>query len=162
MPRLFRQPESIPGLTRPDIVFNDRLEIPLGAGRGDLVLEHCGAGPYQWRYLRVAAGTQDSVYRRPCGSPGPHFIPAMRFIFIGPPPRLDKVKAYGAETLVGGRGSVVHGHDNVDRAIEQSRHFLKTMIDQVSTVFCQQGSIVGGFYCCTSKPGTTVRQLAYF
>ena len=44
MPRLFREPEGIPGLTHPDIVFNDRLEIPLGGDRGDLVLQYCGRG----------------------------------------------------------------------------------------------------------------------
>ncbi|MCO4757502.1 MAG: MBL fold metallo-hydrolase, partial [Oceanospirillaceae bacterium] len=44
MPRLFREPDGIKGLTHPDIVFNDRLEIPLGGDRGNLVLEYCGRG----------------------------------------------------------------------------------------------------------------------
>ena len=44
MPRLFREPEGIPGLTHPDIVFNDRLEIELGGDRGSLILEYCGRG----------------------------------------------------------------------------------------------------------------------
>ena len=46
MPRLFREPDGIPGLTHPDLVFNDRMVIPLGGDRGDLVLEYCGRGPY--------------------------------------------------------------------------------------------------------------------
>ena len=44
MPRLFKEPEEIPGLTRPDVTFSDRLTIPLGGDRGDLVLQHCGRG----------------------------------------------------------------------------------------------------------------------
>src|SRR5436190_4688496 len=34
MPRLFREPASIPGLTWPTLTFNDRLRIPLGGDRG--------------------------------------------------------------------------------------------------------------------------------
>src|SRR3954467_12446034 len=42
MPRLFREPEGIPGLTWPQITFSDRLSIDLGGDRGDLVLQYCG------------------------------------------------------------------------------------------------------------------------
>src|SRR4051794_3135341 len=42
MPRLFKEPEGIPGLTWPDVVFSDRLSIDLGGNRGELVLEYCG------------------------------------------------------------------------------------------------------------------------
>jgi len=44
MPRLFVEPESIPGLTWPTVTFTDRLTIDLGGTRGDLVLQHCGRG----------------------------------------------------------------------------------------------------------------------
>src|SRR5947208_13442101 len=44
MPRLFEQPESIPGLTWPTITFSDTLTIPLGGDRGELRLVHCGRG----------------------------------------------------------------------------------------------------------------------
>ena len=33
MPRLFKDPDEIPGLTHPDLTFSDRLTIPLGGGR---------------------------------------------------------------------------------------------------------------------------------
>src|SRR6187431_2326997 len=39
MPRLFEEPESIPGLTWPTLTFRDRMTIDLGGDRGELVLE---------------------------------------------------------------------------------------------------------------------------
>lgn len=44
MPRLFQEPDSIPGLTWPTVTFSDRFTIDLGGGRGDLVLQYCGRG----------------------------------------------------------------------------------------------------------------------
>ena len=44
MPRLFKEPDSIPGLTWPTLTFSDRLTIDLGGDRGDLVLQYCGRG----------------------------------------------------------------------------------------------------------------------
>src|SRR5215469_16781272 len=44
MPRLFTEPASIPGLTRPTATFTDAFTIDLGGGRGDLVLRYCGRG----------------------------------------------------------------------------------------------------------------------
>ena len=44
MPRLFEQPDSMPGLTWPTLTFSDRLTIDLGGDRGDLVLQYCGRG----------------------------------------------------------------------------------------------------------------------
>ncbi len=144
MPRLFRQPESIPGLTRPDIVFNDRLEIPLGGCRGNLVLEYCGLGHTSgdicvWLPEHKILFTGDLVEAQAALYTGDAFH------FHWSTTTLDKVKAYGAQTLVGGRGAVVHGQDNVITAIEQSRYFLNTMLDQVSTVFHQQGTLSEAF-----------------
>ena len=44
MPRLFEEPESIPGLTWPTMTFRDRLTIELGGDRGELVLQFLGRG----------------------------------------------------------------------------------------------------------------------
>ncbi|MGI2029010.1 MBL fold metallo-hydrolase [Endozoicomonas acroporae] len=144
MPRLFREPEGIQGLTHPDIVFNDRLEIPLGGLRGSLVLEYCGRGHTAgdicaWlpRHNILFAG--DLVEAQAALYTGDAFH------FDWSTTTLDKVKAYGAETLVGGRGAVVHGRGHVDAAIEQSRTFLKTLIDQVGTVYKNGGTLTEAF-----------------
>ncbi|GMA41118.1 MBL fold metallo-hydrolase [Mobilicoccus caccae] len=44
MPRLFKHPETIPGLTHPTEVFADEYRIDLGGDRGELVLSYCGRG----------------------------------------------------------------------------------------------------------------------
>jgi glyoxylase-like metal-dependent hydrolase (beta-lactamase superfamily II) len=123
MPRLFEQPASIPGLTWPTLTFSDRLTIPLGGDRGDLVLAYCGRGH--------TAG--DIVA----------WLPAHRIMFAGDlveawaalytgdafhddwaTSTLDKVTSFGAAALIGGRGAVAQGADAVAAAIAQSRRFL--------------------------------------
>src|SRR5262245_13172073 len=44
MPRLFQGAETIPGLTWPTLTFANRVTIPLGGDRGELVLRHLGRG----------------------------------------------------------------------------------------------------------------------
>src|SRR5438094_223302 len=40
---------------------------------------------------------------------------------------LDRIKALGATQLIGGRGKIARGREEVDAAIEQTRDFLLTM-----------------------------------
>src|SRR5215467_6723864 len=42
MPRLFEEPDSVPGLTWPTLTFSDRLTIPLGGDRGEVQFRYCG------------------------------------------------------------------------------------------------------------------------
>jgi glyoxylase-like metal-dependent hydrolase (beta-lactamase superfamily II) len=144
MPRLFKEPESIPGLTWPDITFSDSLTIPLGERRGDLVLQYCGRGH-----------TAGDVVA---------WVPSQKILFAGDlveaeaalytgdayhkdwsTGTLDRVKAFGAEQLIGGRGAVAHGRAAVDAAIEQTRGFLSTMLTQVSSVHQRGGSLREAF-----------------
>lgn len=132
MPRLFQEPDSIPGLTWPTVTFSERLTIPLGGDRGDLVLQYCGRGHTEgdivaWlprsRVLfagdlveaQAALYTGDAFHRDWMGG------------------TLDRVAALGADALVGGRGAVVRG-EQVDAAIQQTRHFLTVLVDRVAAV----------------------------
>ena len=103
MPRLFKEPDSIPGLTWPTLTFTDRLAIPLGGDRGDLVLSYCGRGHTEgdivaWlpRHKVLFAGD---------------LVEAQAALYTGDAYHeewstgtLDAVKGLGAEALVGGRG----------------------------------------------------------
>lgn len=139
MPRLFREPSSIPGLTWPSITFSDRLTIPLGSDRGDLVLAYCGRGH--------TAG--DLVA----------WLPAQRIMFAGDlvetkaalytgdafhldwsTGTLDRVAGFGAEAIVGGRGEVARGRHAVEAAIAQTRDFLRVMRVEVGSVRAAGGS----------------------
>ena len=144
MPRLFREPESIPGLTHPDIVFNDRLEIELGGDRGSLILEYCGRGHtagdiVAWLPKQKILFAGDLVEAEAALYTGDAFH--MDWVST----TLDKVKAYGAETVIGGRGGVVQGRAAVDAAIDQTREFLDGMIDNVGAVHKADGTLKEAF-----------------
>jgi glyoxylase-like metal-dependent hydrolase (beta-lactamase superfamily II) len=144
MPRLFREPEGIPGLTHPDIVFNDRLVIPLGGTRGDLVLEYCGRGHtagdiVAWLPKHKILFTGDLVEAAAALYTGDGFH------FDWSTATLDKVKAYGAEILIGGRGDVARGRAAVDAAIEQTRGFLQSVIQTTQEVHRRGGTLKEAF-----------------
>lgn len=134
MPRLFRGGlATVPGLTWPDVTFSDRLTIPLGGDRGDLVLQYCGRGHtagdlVAWLPQHRVLFAGDLVEAQAALYTGDAFHHDWS---TG---TLDRVAAFGAETLVGGRGAVARGRDAVDAAITQTRGFLTTMIDEVGAV----------------------------
>ena len=144
MPRLFKDPHSIPGLTRPTATFSRRCTIDLGGDRGDLVLEYCGRGH--------TAG--DIVA----------WLPRQRILFAGDlvesqaalytgdafhrdwsTTTLDKVASYGAEKLIGGRGAVARGRAEVDAGIAQTRDFLTTLLREAGAVYQRGGSLKEAF-----------------
>ncbi|MDP4508776.1 MBL fold metallo-hydrolase [Nonomuraea turcica] len=132
MPRLFKEPESIPGLTWPTATFSDTFTIDLGGDRGDLVLAYCGRGHTEgdlvaWlpRHRIMFAG--DLVESQAALYTGDAFH---REWSAG---TLDRVASFGAETLVGGRGAVARGKAGVEAAIAQTRDFLRVMMREVST-----------------------------
>ena len=144
MPRLFRDPGSIPGLTFPTKTFTDRLVIDLGGNRGELVLQYCGRGHtagdiVAWlpRHKILFAGD---------------LVEAQAALYTGDAfhmdwsaGTLDAVKSFAAEAIVGGRGAVPRGRDAVDAAIEQTRDFLRTMRAEVKPVHDKGGTLKQAF-----------------
>ena len=144
MPRLFREPESIPGLTHPDVTFNDEAIIDLGGDRGDLVLKYCGRGHtagdiVAWLPKHKILFAGDLVEAQAALYTGDAFH------FDWASETLDNVKAFEAEVLIGGRGAVARGRDAVDAAVEQSRSFLNGMIEQVGAVHKRGGTLKEAF-----------------
>lgn len=144
MPRLFREPESIPGLTWPTVTFTDRVTIQLGGDRGEVVLQYCGRGH-----------TEGDIVA---------WLPAQRVLFAGDlvearaalytgdayhedwfTRTLDRVAGLGAEALVGGRGAVARGAEAVRAAIDQTRRFLMVLRREVGAVHARQGSVKEAF-----------------
>ncbi|MBB6547957.1 MBL fold metallo-hydrolase [Nonomuraea rubra] len=127
MPRLFKDPASIPGLTWPTATFSDRFTIDLGGGRGDLVLQYCGRGHTEgdlvaWLPAHRILFAGDLVESQAALYTGDAFH---RDWHSG---TLDRVASFGAETLVGGRGAVARGKEAVGAAIGQTRDFLAVML----------------------------------
>lgn len=144
MPRLFREPEGIPGLTHPDLTFTESMIIPLGGDRGDLELHYCGRGHtagdvIAWVPKHKVLFAGDLVEAQAALYTGDAF----HMDWVGD--TLEKVKSFGAEMLVGGRGAVARGRDATDAAIEQTRKFLRGMIDNVGIVHGRGGTLKEAF-----------------
>ncbi|WP_262106450.1 MBL fold metallo-hydrolase [Arthrobacter sp. Marseille-P9274] len=146
-PRLAKNAESIPGLTFPTVTFADRLTINLGGDRGDLVLEHVGRGHTDGDI--VAWLPKEKILF------AGDLVEAQAALYTGDAYHLewanntlDRIKAFGAKQLIGGRGTVSRGQAAVDAAIEQSRTFLTTMIRETTAIQQRGGTVKEAFAAC--------------
>ncbi|ALN60642.1 MBL fold metallo-hydrolase [Lysobacter yananisis] len=144
MPRLFKQAEGVPGLTWPTQTFAERHRIELGGDRGALELQFCGRGHTAgdivvWHDKSKTLFAGDLVEAEAALYTGDAF----HFDWSGA--TLDRVKAFRAQILVGGRGRVARGTEACDAAIEQTREFLRTMIAQVGRVHAAGGGLREAF-----------------
>lgn len=144
MPRLFKQHDEIPGLTRPTTTFARRHRIELGGDRGARELQFCGRGHTEgdvvvWHDQSRTLFAGDLVEAEAALYTGDAF----HFDWAGA--TLERVKAYRAEHLVGGRGAVARGSEATDAAIEQTRSFLTGMIDAVGAAHRRGGTLKEAF-----------------
>jgi glyoxylase-like metal-dependent hydrolase (beta-lactamase superfamily II) len=144
MPRLFAGAETIPGLTWPTLTFTDRLTIPLGGERGDLVLQYCGRG-------HTAGDIVGWLPRSRVLFAG-DLVEAQAALYTGDAfhadwsgATLDRVASFDADALVGGRGAVARGRDAVRDAIAQTRDFLLVMRREVGAVHAGGGLLREAF-----------------
>ena len=143
MPRLFEEPDSIPGLTWPSLTFTDRMVIPLG-GERELVLQYCGRGHtagdiVAWLPHEKILFAGDLVEAQAALYTGDAFHDDWATS------TLDNVGRFEATALVGGRGAVAQGADAVRAAVEQSRHFLDELRRTVGEVHKALGTVADGF-----------------
>lgn len=144
MPRLFKNPEEIPGLTWPTETFETAHRIELGGDRGHLDLRFCGRGHTAgdivvWHEKSGTLFAGDLVEAQAALYTGDAF----HWDWSGA--TLDAVKAFRSTNLIGGRGAVARGIEETDAAIEQTRAFLTTMIEHVSSVHKQGGTLKEAF-----------------
>jgi glyoxylase-like metal-dependent hydrolase (beta-lactamase superfamily II) len=144
MPRLFEEPDSIPGLTWPTLTFRDRLTIELGGDRGDLVLEFLGRGHTEGDIVAWLP-KQEIVFAGDLVESQAALYTGDAFHFDWAAGTLDRVKALGARQLVGGRGAIARGREHVDAAIEQTRNFLLTMERAVGEAHRSGGTVKDAF-----------------
>jgi glyoxylase-like metal-dependent hydrolase (beta-lactamase superfamily II) len=147
MPRLFKQPEEIPGLTMPTQTFDNDFRIDLGGSRGHLDLQFCGRGHTAgdiivWHEKTKTMFAGDLVEAEAALYTGDAFH------FDWSTTTLDRVKSYRAQQIIGGRGEVARGIDVCDRAIEQTRDFLKSMIAHTGAVHARGGTLKEAFLAC--------------
>ncbi len=147
MPRLFKEPDGIPGLTWPTLTFTDQMVIPLGGDRGDLELRYLGRGHTEgdivaWLPKHRIMFAGDLVEAKAALYTGDAFHQEWSST------TLDAVKAMGADQVVGGRGEIPRGKEAVDAAIEQSRGFLTAIIDNVRATQAKGGALKDAFEAC--------------
>ena len=144
MPRLFKEPESIPGLTRPTRTFADALSIDLGGDRGTVELRYLGRGHTEgdivvWLPRQKILYAGDLVESQAALYTGD----AYHSDWVGP--TLDGIAALGAEQLVGGRGVIATGTAEVAAAIAQTRRFLTVLLGEVRAVRERGGTLKDAF-----------------
>ncbi|MGC7099994.1 MBL fold metallo-hydrolase [Amycolatopsis lurida] len=144
MPRLAKGADSVPGLTWPTLTFSDRLTIELGGERGDLELHYCGRGHTEGD-LVAWLPEQRILYAGDLVEAEAALYTGDAFHHDWASSTLDRVRAFEAETLIGGRGGVSRGREAVDAAIEQTRHFLTVMIQEVDAVREAGGTLKEAF-----------------
>ncbi|MFV3073518.1 MBL fold metallo-hydrolase [Niveispirillum fermenti] len=144
MPRLFKGAEEIPGLTFPDLSFDNGLEIELGGSRGTLELRFCGRG-HTAGDIVAWHGKTKSLFAGDLVEAEAALYTGDAFHMDWSAGTLDRIRAFGAEQLVGGRGAVARGPAAVEAAIEQTRGFLTGMITQVGPVHAAGGSLKEAF-----------------
>lgn len=144
MPRLFKEPETIPGLTHPTKTFSKRHSIDLGGDRGELVLEYCGRG-HTAGDIVVWLPKQKVLYAGDLVEAQAALYTGDAFHMDWSTDTLDNVKAYEAMALVGGRGAVARGRAAVDAAVEQTREFLLGMRRHVKPIHNNGGTLREAF-----------------
>ena len=144
MPRLFEEPESIPGLTWPTLTFRDRLTISLGGDRGELVLEFLGRGHTEGDIVAWLP-KQEILFAGDLVEAEAALYTGDAFHLDWAAGTLDRVKALGAEQLVGGRGAIARGREQVDAAVEQTRDFLLTLQRTVGEAHSSGGTLADAF-----------------
>jgi glyoxylase-like metal-dependent hydrolase (beta-lactamase superfamily II) len=136
-PRLFRDADSIPGLTYPDVVYADSLTLRLG--ERDVQIRYLGGGhtigdSVVWLPRERVLFAGDLVEARA--------TPYMGDAAVGEwqSSTLAAVEALDAEALVPGRGPALRGSE-VREAIAETRAYLRTIWDAVRDVRDRGGGL---------------------
>jgi glyoxylase-like metal-dependent hydrolase (beta-lactamase superfamily II) len=122
-PRLFRDVESIPGLTHPNVGFADTLTLDLGGREVEIL--HLGRGHTAgdtcvWLPEERILFAGDLVEARAAPYMGDAFVEEWSTT------TLDRVEALGADVIVPGRGPATG-----PEAIAETRDYLRTLWDTV-------------------------------
>ncbi|MBA2383350.1 MAG: MBL fold metallo-hydrolase [Actinobacteria bacterium] len=140
-PRLFRDVESVPGLTMPDLTFSSALSIFLGdrevqlrwLGRG-----HTAGDAVVWLPQERVLFAGDLVE----AGAAPYMGDAYVLDWAGG--TLGAVEGLGAQTIVPGRGPAVRGKAT-EEAIASTRAFLIRLRDEVAAVLDRGGDVKEAF-----------------
>ncbi len=136
-PRLFQGHESIPGLTRPTLTFNDRMTVYMGKRRVDLMhlgRAHTAGDIVAWVPDEQVMFTGDIVeYHSACYCGDGHFGDWGD--------TLDAIKSYRPRAIAPGRGDALVGEEIVNEAIENTRDFVESTYRPAAMVAARGGTL---------------------
>jgi len=126
-PRLFRSVESVPGLTWPNLVFDRALTLWMG--RTEVQIRHIGKGHSKgdtiaWMPGEKVVFSGDLVEEGAAPYCGDAYFKEW-------PETLDRLRAFGAEKLVPGRGDAMMTAGASAKAIDATAGFLRDMRQSV-------------------------------
>lgn len=127
MPRLFKQPESIPGLTHPNVTFTDRMWLKLGRREVELMFvgrAHTEGDALVWLPDERVLIAGDTVECQAALYMGDAYFADWLVT-------LERIRALGAVALVPGRGAAAVGAAAVNDAIDHTREFVATLLASV-------------------------------
>ena len=143
-PRLFQGHESIPGLTWPNVTFNDRMTLYLGKRRVDLMFlgrAHTAGDIVAYVPDQNVMFTGDIVeYKSACYCGDGHFHDW--------PDTLDEIRAWNVDAIAPGRGDALVGTKLVNEALDLTEDFLRSTYDPVARVALGGGSLKEAWDAC--------------
>ncbi len=120
MPRLFKDPDTIPGLTWPTVTFREKMTLYLGKRRVDLMFlgrSHTAGDIVAWVPDSQIMYSGDAVeFKSACYCGDAHFTDW--------PSTLDRIGSFQPEALMPGRGAALKSPERVQEAIKLTRQFL--------------------------------------
>ncbi|MGI9568953.1 MAG: MBL fold metallo-hydrolase [Desulfobulbia bacterium] len=120
MPRLFKKPDSIPGLTWPTLTFDQKMSVNLGNRRVELIFmgrSHTAGDIVAWVPDSRVMFSGDAVeYKSACYCGDAHFTDW--------PSTLDNIAGFEPDALMPGRGAALKNPELVREAIGLTREFL--------------------------------------
>ncbi|MBL4877178.1 MAG: MBL fold metallo-hydrolase [Cohaesibacteraceae bacterium] len=144
MPRLFKDPDSIPGLTWPTLTFKDRMTVYLGKRRVDLMhmgRAHTAGDIVAWvPDARVLFSGDIVEYKSACYCGDAHFTDW--------PTTLDNIAKLSPEALLPGRGAALTNPDMCAEGIALTRDFLVNHYRPVAQAAARQAPLSEAFEMC--------------
>jgi glyoxylase-like metal-dependent hydrolase (beta-lactamase superfamily II) len=122
-PRLFRNAESIPGLTWPTLVIDGKLTLDLGG----VQVQVWHPGPGHTRGDTIAWVEEEKVLF------SGDLVEYEAGVYTGDaqleewPATLEALRALRAEALVPGRGEAMKGHAEVNKALDYTKRWVETL-----------------------------------
>ena len=136
-PRLFEGVESVPGLTWPNVTFNERMTLWIGSL--EVQIMHLGRGHTRgdtvaWLPKQKVLFSGDLVEHGATPYTGDAYLADW-------PHTLQRVRALEPEFLVPGRGGACRGAAECEGAISQTQSFVTALYDTVADGVAQGASL---------------------